>query len=189
MDRTLPTALLILLSAALTLRADQAFADIDLLGEPPVVQAARDGDTDEVRAHLIRGESPHEVGNDGRSALIIAVIAENRPMIEALLEHSASVFQTDRVGNTALHYAAEGGSDRIVALLIAGNAPIDETNGQGLTPLMMAARANRPGAAQALVDAGAHMNRLDYTGRSALMWAEENRSNAVLPILRAAGAQ
>jgi ankyrin repeat protein len=188
MLRILPIAMVTLIMAALP-PAGPARADIDLLAEPPVVQAARSGDTESLRAHLTRGESPHAVGNDGRSALMIAVLAGNRPMVESLMQHDASVIHTDRIGNTALHYAAEGGNGRIVRLLLEHDADADATNAQGLTPLMLAARHRRADAAQALLDAGANIDRLDYTGRSALMWAEDSRAAGVAQLLRTAGAQ
>lgn len=185
MQRILTTALLTLALAA----AGPARAQIDLLADDPLVQAARENDTDRARALLTRGASPHAVGSDGRSALMIAVIAGNRAMVEALLAHEASVGHSDRIGNTALHYAAETGNVRILRMLLDHAAPVDETNRQGLTPLMLAARRGHAAAAEALIDAGANIDRLDYTGRSALIWAEDSRARNVIQVLQAAGAE
>jgi ankyrin repeat protein len=53
---------------------------------------------------------------------------------------------------------------------------------------MEAARNGRADAVQRLVDAGAKVNQLDFTGRSALVWAKDGRNSRVITVLQKAGA-
>ena len=58
-----------------------------------------------------------------------------------------------------------------------------------MTPLMEAARTGRLEVVQRLIKAGAQVNRLDFTGRSALAWAQEGRNPRVTSALQQAGGQ
>ena len=48
-----------------------------------------------------------------------------------------------------------------------------------MTPLMEAARTGQLEVLQRLIKAGAQLNRLDFTGRSALAWAQDGRNTRV----------
>ncbi len=166
-----------------------ANGQIRLLEENELMQAARQNDTAAIRSLMIRGVSPNRQDSEGRTPLILAAINDNLAMARELLAHGATPNQTDRLGNTALHWAAEGGNPDLVGTLVAARAQPNRQNREGLTPLMMAARRDHVPVIEALIDAGADLGTLDYTGRSALGWAQEARAGAAAAWLRQAGAE
>lgn len=88
----------------------------------------------------------------GETAMMIAAYRKNRPVVEKLIDRGAEV---NRVGWTALHYAASVGADDIVALLLDHAAYIDAESPNRTTPLMMAARGRFDAVCRQLVEAGA----------------------------------
>jgi ankyrin repeat protein len=74
-------------------------------------------------------------------------------------------------------------------VLIKAGATVDIENRQGLTPLMFAASQGESEVARELLVHKADFARRDYTGRTALMWAERNGKAAVMSVLRRSGAK
>jgi len=72
---------------------------------------------------------------------------------------------------------------------LAAGAAIDHGNRQGETALMRAARTGSGNAVSALLAGGADPTLTDFTGRTALDLARENRRNRVIQIFRQAGVQ
>jgi len=60
-------------------------------------------------------------------------------LVALLLEAGADPDLQDKIGDTALHYAARGGREEAVALLIEHGASLDIENNAGQTPLDLAA--------------------------------------------------
>jgi len=54
---------------------------------------------------------------------------------------------------------------------------------------MIAAGRGRVDVIRLLLERGASVAKQDFTGRDALSWAQDNRQNAIIPILRQAGAK
>ena len=77
----------------------------------------------------------------------------------------------------------------MVEILLDSGANIDAENRQGLTPLMLAAGEGRLEVVQLLLERNADTGRHDYTGRTALNWAERNGRRPVVRALRAAGVK
>jgi ankyrin repeat protein len=76
--------------------------------------------------------------------------------------------ERDRLGRTAVHYAAaEGDVDGLRALLAAGAAP-EAADDAGWTPLHFAAQAQAPAAVEALLAAGAAVDAEDRHGNTPL---------------------
>ena len=88
----------------------------------------------------------------GETALMIAAYRKNQAVVEKLIDRGAEV---NRVGWTALHYAASVDAGDIVAVLLDHAAYIDAESPNRTTPLMMAARGGFDGLAHRLVEAGA----------------------------------
>ena len=60
-------------------------------------------------------------------------------MVNALISAGASVDQADKIGWTALMYAAQNSYDSVVSALISAGASVDQAKGDGATPLFIAA--------------------------------------------------
>ena len=100
------------------------------------------------------------------SPLHLAVIANNRPLVELFLEKGVDVNTADResrgslgghyhpVGGTALHCAAEMGLPDMASLLIARGADVSDRDQMGRTPLDLALENHHPDVAWVLVAAG-----------------------------------
>jgi ankyrin repeat protein len=83
---------------------------------------------------------PIDVVNEysGRTAVLEATENGLVSVIEQLLGSGASLNETDKEGQTALHLAAEGSTDRhalVMDRLIEAGADIEARNGRGETPL------------------------------------------------------
>src|SRR5579864_9434411 len=91
----------------------------------------------------------------------------------------------DRLGNTALHYAADRNHDEMAQLLLDVGAEVDAQNKNGMTPLMIAASRGNIIIVQAVLAKGANPRKLDFTGRDALGWAAAGRPVVSQAIQRA----
>jgi ankyrin repeat protein len=107
-------------------------------------------------AALERGADPNaRIG--GARALHLATITGSSEMVRLLTKAGALPDAQDKVGRSALHYAAmgspDGDPDLVQALLSAG-AEVNIADSIGCTPLDMAAGLENEEAARALVQAG-----------------------------------
>jgi uncharacterized protein len=182
----LPLALCLLVLAASAVRAE-----INLLPDRNcnIAFAAQNNDVERVQDLLTKGTNPNTVDGDGRTALIYAATAGNAPVAKLVLDAGAKTTLLDKSGNSALHYAAERGNVEVLRLMLDAKAPPDLLNKQGATPLLIAAGRGRAEAVRLLLDRGASVAKQDYTGRDALSWAQDNRQNGIVQILRKAGAK
>ena len=84
--------------------------------------------------------------------------------------------QRDRLGNTALHYAARGGDTEATELLVTAlkkyDLNVDCRNKRGDTPLLQAWKGGNADVAQVLVTSGAEEDVTDRQGRSVRHWQE-----------------
>ena len=80
-----------------------------------------------------------------------------------------------------------GGHVDAVETLIERGVDVNSENRRGITPLMIAASQGRNQIVRLLLQHKADTARRDYTGRTALMWAEWNRKPQIVKLLRAAG--
>jgi ankyrin repeat protein len=96
----------------------------------------------------------------------------------------------DRMGRTAVHYAAVDGDVDGLRGLVASGADPDAADSAGWTPLHFAAQAQSAQAAAALLAAGAAVDRPDRHGNTALWTAVFNfrGEGATLRVLLEAGA-
>lgn len=76
----------------------------------------------------------------------------------SLIAAGAEIDVADERGRTALHYAAEAGSEEMVALLLLAGANVGMLDGQGDTPLHLAVGKGFDPAARALLEARADPN-------------------------------
>jgi ankyrin repeat protein len=166
-----------------------ARAELDISPrKPALIAAVVANDVDKVRISLLqKKENPNAVDDrDARTALMFAAANGNTEIVKLLLDAGAKINATDSAGSTALHWAADRGQADVVRQLLAARAPVDLETKRGLTPLMLAATSGNAEIVDVLLAAGADPKRQDFTGRSALDYAQAKRQPAVIQKLQAA---
>ena len=113
--------------------AGGAVAQLDLLAEPPLIQAVQQNDLDSVRDALTLGRSPRVTSNNGTTALTIAVESASAAIVRALLEAGALPGLADRQGETPLHAAAQCGHTGVAYMLLRSGAKVDDPADDGTT--------------------------------------------------------
>jgi ankyrin repeat protein len=101
------------------------------------MRAALDGNTEKVRELIQQGVDINQRDDDGRTALMFAVINSHYETMRVLLEHGADVNAKSNKGGTALMGAASDGDLRMVQALLDGGADVHarlrETNESAVT--------------------------------------------------------
>ena len=97
---------------------------------------------------------------------------------------------TDRLGRTAMHYAAQSGQDEAIALLAGKGVSVSLADKNGETPLHSACRDYRVSSVDLLIRLGSKVDALDRFGNSPLSLAvfESRGRPDVIRRLIAAGA-
>ena len=159
--------------------------------DPPLADAARDGDLDRVRSLIQAGADVNAAHGDGMSALHWAAERGRREIAEALVHAGANVGAVTRIGDyTPLHLAARGGRAEVVELLLgAGADPSARTTTGGATPLHFASASGSVPSTESLLDAGADVDSRESSwGQTPLMFAAAKGRTDVVRILVRSGA-
>ena len=157
---------------------------------PTVIEAARRGDTEAVRALLKQGADVNAAEGDGTTALHWAARAGHAELVQMLVYAGANVKATTRLGAyTPLMMAAQAGQSAAVAALIAGGSDMKAASATGTTPLMFAAQSGDTKTATMLIEGGADVNaRETAMGQTPLMFASAFNRVDVVKLLLARGA-
>ena len=152
---------------------------------PPLVAAARNGDTDRALDLIAKGDADVNVrAPDGTTALMWAVHTDQVPLIERLLKSHADVRLANEFGATAMSEAATFGDTEVIEKLVRSGADVDSPNADGQTALMILARTSNVKAAEFLIRHGANVNaREQWLGQTALMWASARNQPAMVKLL------
>lgn len=96
----------------------------------------------------------------------------------------------DRLGRTAVHYAAADGDAQGLKVLLAGGADPEAADAAGWTPLHFAAQAQAPSAIEVLLAMGASVGAVDGHGDTPLWRAVfcSQGEGAAIRMLLEAGA-
>jgi len=133
--------------------------------------AARGGFVHLVYAHLFRGQEPNK--RDSKhpkyTPLHRAVSGGHRHIVRLLLSQGASATLRDRLGFSALHFAANQPVG-IASDLIRAECEVNAVNMQGITPLHSAAGMGRADVCKLLLEAGARVT--DKHGLSPVVMAQ-----------------
>ncbi len=148
-----------------------------------------------IQALANAGTDLNVLDNDRYDAVTIASVADDEATLKLLLALGANARQiTSRYDGTALIAAAHLGHDGVVRQLIAAGAPIDHVNNLHWTALIEAIVLGNGGArhqacVRALLDAGASTRLTDRQGVSPLQLAQARGYEAMVAMLRQAGAR
>jgi ankyrin repeat protein len=158
--------------------------------DPPLVVAARDGDSGAVRTLLAKRVNVNEPAADGSTALLWAVYHSDVSMVRALVAAGANFIKPNRYGVTPLLQASRTGDTPIIAELLKAGADVGRSvHPEGETPLMAASRTGKLDAVVLLLEAGSDPNAADsYQKQTALMRAAEEGHVDVVNALLEAGA-
>lgn len=150
------------------------------------------GDTATLEAVLAAGGTlPGHVAIVGGlsylSALDLAVLQRDEPMVRALVAHGVDVAALDEGGLPALAQAVLMNDAGMVRLLLALGANVNQVDQTGQTPLMHAAQTDFGDTAvlEALLTAGATRDAVDKNGRTALDLARRSGLTALAAVIEA----
>ena len=171
---------------ALPLLTGASFGEV---ASPSLLDDAKRGDREAVRATLDLGANPDFALADGTTALFWAVSRNDEQMVDLLLRARATVNATNDYGATPLYVAAENADAVIVAKLLEAKANPNVGLASGETPLMQAARRGKVEVVRTILARGANPNAKESNGgQTALMWAISERHSAVADELVKRGA-
>lgn len=138
-------------------------------GQPAIMQAIRD-DAWNVYDVLAKHQKTelNAVNVNNETPLMYLAVVGQTARAQALIQRGA---QVNRLGWTALHYAASKAHLDTARLLIANQAIINAPGPDGTTPLMMAAYSGSTAMVQLLLDAGADATTVNLKQQTAADWA------------------
>jgi ankyrin repeat protein len=157
-------------------------------GRPPLVDAARNGDWDAVRALVQQKTDVNAAEGDGSTALQWASYHNDLESAELLIRAGADVNAATDLGVTPLWTACLNGSKSMVGRLLEAGANPNAALVLGETPLMAAARSGYPQVVEQLLAKGGNANAHAARGQTALMWAVSQEHPDVVKVLLAHGA-
>ena len=135
---------------AVALSANVAFAQTKSLQ-----QAALEGDVDQVKALLDKGQNVNEQNRQGYAPLHSAARYGHKEIVELILGKGANVNAKERTSKTALFLAAEYNHKEIVELLLAKGADVNVIAARGENALSIAKKKGYTEIAKLLEDKGA----------------------------------
>jgi hypothetical protein len=154
-----------------------------------LLQAATEGDVQQVEARLVGGAYVNAEDPSGNTPLHLAVSRGHNSIVELLIARGADVKARNYTLDTPLHCAARDGYTDLAALLVAKGADVSARSGSGATPLFLAATHGHKGMVEFLIGRGSDVNITTYGGTSAVSSAMEKGYTEVADLLRAHGAQ
>lgn len=105
----------------------------------PILQAAKDGKSQELRALIQQGVDVNTQDADkGMTALMYAVEAGRVEAVKLLIEAKANINLANKKGTTALMYAALAGNMRLVQMLLDAGADVKAKDALGQTAFVLA---------------------------------------------------
>ncbi len=156
----------------------------------PVLDAAKRGDVELLKAELRSGADVNAAQGDGFTALHWAAKRGNREVAEVLIAAGADIRATTRLGShMPLHVAAAAGQAGVAEALLKAGAPADAMTSTGAQPLHLAAAAGDPGMVASLLAHGAPVDARETAwGLTPLMFAAVRDRVGAVQALMEAGA-
>jgi uncharacterized protein len=149
-----------------------------------LIEAAKGGHANAVRALLAQHVPLDSVEADGSTALHAAAHSDNLEIADLLIAAGADVKAATRYNITPLSLACSNGSAAMIGRLLKAGADPNGVSEEGQTALMTAALTGKVDAVKLLLANGAKVNVREPTkGQSALMWAASEGNTAAVEIL------
>ena len=125
---------------------------------------------------------------NGFTPLQNAVEDNDRNKVIQLINDGADINQISSrgtsLGQTALYYAVVNNNLDIVEILLSNNADPDLSDRYGSFPLQRAAAIGLTEMVKLLVKFGANKNQKTSSGKTALIWAEQNSHEDIVNVLK-----
>ncbi|MFQ5488688.1 MAG: ankyrin repeat domain-containing protein [Gammaproteobacteria bacterium] len=172
----------------------------DELGNSALIAVAAEPHTAILKLLLKRGADVHLATNDGTTALMNAAASGRLAHVRLLLRADADMERRNHRGETALVYAVKFGQGGVLNYLLAQGADPNLYSQDtlkahdGQTPLMYAAQYGalqgaNPTMVRSLLAHGADPTLVRNNGDTALTIASRNGYQAIVDLLRQAGAR
>lgn len=155
---------------------------------PPLVEAAKRGDREALRALLKQGADVNAREDDGSTALLWVSHRDDAESADLLIRAGADVNAANELGATPLWAASMNGSAAMVRRLLAAGANPNLALTLGETPLMIASRSGNAEVVRLLLEKRADPNARCCRGQTALMWAAAQKHADVVGVLIEHGA-
>ena len=154
-----------------------------------IIDAARTGNRQAVRALITQKADVNATAADGTTALLVAVDADDVETARLLLASGADPKKANRYGVAPILVAARNGNAPLVEALVGAGADPSFANPGGETVLMTAVRSGNVATVRALLARGANPNAKEgWLEQTALMWAASDNQAPVIQALTEAGA-
>jgi Zn-dependent protease with chaperone function len=152
---------------------------------PSIIQAAIEGDTQEVERLAKTGIDMDEEDYNSYSAMDWAIKAGNAEMVRTLLDHGADPNNVTEYGMTPLMTAAEKGRPEIIKILHAAGAEINSLEEDySMTPLFYAAQGEDEETVRILLELGADPDIVDYSNMTPYMHALDVGNENIAELLK-----
>jgi hypothetical protein len=159
-------------------------------GDTPLIRAARRGRLDQVELLLRYGAQVDLADNwstsQGETPLLVALLYGHEAVARRLSRAGARWTQSNRLGWTPMHMAAQSDNLECLQMAQAAGVPLNSPAlaSQGETPAMLAAQKGKLKALAWLVDQGVDLRQRDAQGQSVLDWAVRGEQTAVQAWIR-----
>ncbi|CAM9683396.1 unnamed protein product [Chrysoparadoxa australica] len=148
---------------------------MDLKLPPELGSAVAQGNREELENYIRdhRSDFDSQLTEEGLTLLGLAVreATTASDLVQVVLNAGAAVNRRDKLGRTALWYAACNNSRELVNLLLARNARCELQDVEGSTPIMMACLNGSQSLVETFLDSGADPCVSDFRGFTAFLVA------------------
>ena len=152
--------------------------------ETPLIEAARNGDVQNVSLLLELNADVSLCDHNGDSPLVVSAINGHAECLSILLKRNACVSQCNKDGLSPLAVAACKGHTECVKLLLQNNASVSHCDKHGQTPLFFAARRGRTECVKLLIQKNnSIVLQCDKKGQSPLYVCSENGHTECVQVL------
>ena len=164
-------------------------AAVATAGPATLMDAAKRGDLQAVRALIAQHAPVNAAEKDGSTPLHVAVQQDSLEIANALIAAGAKATAATAYDITPLSLACTHGNAAMIEMLLKAGADVNATSARGQTALMTAALTGKVDAVKLLLSRGANVNvKEPVKDQTALMWAAAEGNTAAVNMLIEFGA-